>query len=78
MCAEDVEANPDLPLLVGVGVDAGQAVPLEGGFRGAAINTAARLCSQAAAGQVLVTAALAERAGQVRGVVFAAHGAVEL
>ena len=70
--------DPDLPLLVGVGVDAGPAVPLEGGFRGAAINTAARLCSQAAAGQVLVTAALAERAGQVRGVVFAAHGAVEL
>ncbi|MDX6523825.1 MAG: hypothetical protein QOI17_1338, partial [Gaiellales bacterium] len=78
MCAEDVEANPDLPLLVGIGVDAGQAVPLEGGFRGAAINTAARLCSQAAAGQVLITAALAERTGQVPGVVFAAHAAVEL
>lgn len=78
LCAEETEVEPDLPLLVGVGVDAGQAVPLEGGFRGAAINTAARLCSQAAAGQVLVTAGLAARAGDVRGVEFAPHGAVEL
>jgi WD40 repeat protein/class 3 adenylate cyclase len=78
LCAEEAEADPSLPLLVGVGIDCGQAVPLEGGYRGAAINTAARLCSQAAAGQVLVTAALAARAGDVRGVEFAPHGTVEL
>jgi WD40 repeat protein/class 3 adenylate cyclase len=78
LCAEEAEVDRDLPLLVGIGIDAGQAVPLEGGFRGAAINTAARLCSQAAAGQVLVTAGLAARAGDVRGVEFAPHGAVEL
>ena len=78
LCSEEVAENPDLPLLVGVGVDAGPAVPLEGGFRGAAINTAARLCSQAAAGQVLVPATLIGRAGPVRGVVASPHAALEL
>src|SRR5690242_7748279 len=61
LCSEEAAENGDLPLFVGVGVDAGPAVPLEGGYRGAAINTAARLCSQAAAGQVLVPAALMDR-----------------
>ena len=77
-CAEEVEVDPDLPLLVGVGIDAGAAVPLEDGFRGAAINTASRLCSQAAAGQVLVTADLAGSLGSVHGVDFSPHGTVEL
>src|SRR5438477_7914543 len=40
LCAEEIAEHADLPLLVGVGVDAGPAVPLEGGYRGAAINTA--------------------------------------
>ena len=78
VCAEETERAPDLPLLVGVGIEAGPAVPLEGGYRGAAINMAARLCSQAAAGQVLVSADLAHGAGEVRGIDFAPHGAVEL
>jgi peptide/nickel transport system permease protein len=33
----------------------GEAVPVEDGYRGVALNTAARLCSNAGAGQVLVT-----------------------
>ncbi|HEX2587218.1 MAG TPA: adenylate/guanylate cyclase domain-containing protein, partial [Gaiellales bacterium] len=78
LCAEEVAEQPDLPLLVGVGVDAGPAVPLEGGYRGAAINTAARLCSQAAAGQVLVPAALMEAAGALPGLRATPHGALEL
>ena len=78
LCAEEVAEHPDLPLLVGVGVDAGPAVPLEGGYRGAAINTAARLCSQAAAGQVLVPAALMDAAGPLPDVCASAHGALEL
>ncbi|HET6847350.1 MAG TPA: hypothetical protein VFH74_00725 [Gaiellales bacterium] len=78
LCAEEVAEHPDLPLLVGVGVDAGPAVPLEGGYRGAAINTAARLCSQAAAGQVLVPAALMDAAGPLPDVRASAHGALEL
>src|ERR1043166_4567463 len=75
---EEVAADPTLPLLVGVGIDIGEAVPVEDGFRGAALNTAARLCSQAAAGQVLVTTQLADRAGAIPGVRFASAGSVEL
>ncbi len=37
-------ATPSLPLRVGIGLDAGEAVPFEGGYRGAALNLAARLC----------------------------------
>ena len=77
-CAEEMEADPTLPLLVGVGIDAGEAVPVEGGFRGAALNTAARLCSKAAAGQVLVTATVAQRATEIDGIGFVSAGRVEL
>ena len=61
-CVEETEAEPDLPLHVGIGIDAGEAVPVEDGFRGAALNMAARLCSFALAGEVLVTPTLAEQA----------------
>src|SRR5262245_63089223 len=78
VCAEEAAADPDLPLLVGIGIDVGEAVPVEGGFRGAALNTAARLCSQAAGGQVLVTTAVAGQAGEGPGIRFALHGTAEL
>ncbi len=78
VCDEEVAADPTLPLLVGVGIDVGEAVPVEDGFRGAALNTAARLCSQAAAGQVLVTSQVADRAGEIPGVSFASAGSSEL
>jgi hypothetical protein len=35
-----------LPRPVGIGLDAGEATPVEGGFRGGALNRAARLCSR--------------------------------
>jgi class 3 adenylate cyclase len=78
VCADEAAAEAGLPLLVGVGIDVGEAVPVEGGFRGAALNTAARLCSQAAGGQVLVTTRLADRAGDVPGVRFELAGSAEL
>ena len=56
------------PLGVGVGLDAGEAVPTEGGYRGSALNLAARLCSTAAGGQVLATERLVGLAGPVAGV----------
>src|SRR5262249_46317026 len=52
---EATEADPSLPMLVWIGLAAGGAVPLEGGFRGGALNLAARLCSQAAPGEVLAS-----------------------
>src|ERR671925_2122535 len=78
VCEEEVAADPTLPLLVGVGIDVGEAVPVEDGFRGAALNTAARLCSKAAAGQVLVTSQVADRAGAIPGLTFASAGSSEL
>src|SRR4051794_6106794 len=62
----DVPEAEKLP--VGIGVDAGEAVPIHGGFRGAPLNRAARLCSQATAGQVLVTTQIIHLAGHVDGV----------
>src|ERR671930_386549 len=45
----------DLPRGVGIGLDAGEAVPVGAGYRGGALNMAARLCSLARPGQVLAT-----------------------
>ena len=77
-CREATSEDPELPLPVGIGVDCGEAIPVEDGFRGVALNMAARLCSKAAAGQVLVTTQLAEAAGAPVEVVFESRGAVEL
>ena len=49
--ADETVAEPDLPLAVGVGLDAGEAVSVGDGFRGAALNVAARLCAGADAGE---------------------------
>ena len=35
--------DPGLPLTVGIGLDAGEVVPVEGGYRGGALNLAARV-----------------------------------
>jgi class 3 adenylate cyclase len=48
---EETIEDPSLPLTVGIGLDAGEAVPVEGGYRGGALNVAARLCSLARAGE---------------------------
>jgi class 3 adenylate cyclase len=48
--------RPDRPIRVGVGIHAGEAVQTSGGFVGAAVNLAARVCATASAGEVLVTA----------------------
>jgi WD40 repeat protein/class 3 adenylate cyclase len=74
-CAEESVADPAFPLPVGIGIDRGAAVPVEGGYRGVALNMAARLCANAAAGQVLVTRAVAAAAqvGEVE-VGFAERG----
>ena len=63
--AEEALARP-----VGVGLDAGEAVAVEGGFRGGALNRAARLCGLAGPREVLATDAVRELAGQTDGVVY--------
>ena len=39
---DETVADPTLPLAVGIGLDAGEAVPVDGGYRGGPLNLAAR------------------------------------
>ncbi len=60
-----------LALGVGVGLDSGEAVPTEGGYRGRALNTAARLCSIAKPGEILASETVVALAGSDEGFTFA-------
>jgi serine/threonine-protein kinase len=66
------------PLPVGIGLAAGEAIEVEGGYRGGALNLAARLCGLAAAGEVLVTPDIAHLAGTIEGIAFRERGSVRL
>ena len=66
--ADEVALHPGVPLRVGIGVDAGAAVPVERGYRGAALNLAARLCGKASAGEVLASESVLMLAGSVAGI----------
>jgi adenylate cyclase len=46
-----IAGGDDLPLQAGIGLDVGEAVPVGDGFRGRAINMAARLCARAKPGE---------------------------
>jgi len=63
---------------VGMGLDAGEAVPTGGGFRGKALNLAARLCALAAPGEILATEGVAHLAHRVEGVRFVSRRPVRL
>jgi tetratricopeptide (TPR) repeat protein len=76
--AEESAADPELPLAVGIGLDAGEAVQVEGGYRGGALNLGARLCSLAGPGEVLVSAGVIHLARKVEGLAYAERGMVEL
>lgn len=75
---EETLADPTLPLRAGVGIDAGEAVPLEGGYRGGMLNTAARLCALAAPGEVLVTQEVVHLARRIEGLRFIEVGPLRL
>jgi class 3 adenylate cyclase len=67
--------NPALPIRVGVGVHAGEAVPVpEGGYIGSAVNLASRVCAVAGAGEVLVTGTVRSIAQQSIPVTFISRG----
>jgi WD40 repeat protein/class 3 adenylate cyclase len=65
---DESDLDPSLPLAVGIGLDAGEAVPVEGGYRGAALNLAARLCASAGPGEALVSQGVVHLASTVEGV----------
>jgi len=70
-CREPGETGPALPLGIGVGVDSGEAVPLgDGGYRGGALNLAARLCSIAGPGEILASEGVVHLARRVEGLRF--------
>jgi peptide/nickel transport system substrate-binding protein len=70
--------EPAFPLGVGMGLDAGEAVPTQGGYRGASLNLAARLCAIAKPGQVLASDAVVHMAQRVEGLRFARRRPVRL
>jgi len=60
--------GPDGILLpVGIGIDAGEPVAVDQGYRGSALNLAARLCSMAAPGQILASETTVGLAGLLDG-----------
>jgi WD40 repeat protein/class 3 adenylate cyclase/energy-coupling factor transporter ATP-binding protein EcfA2 len=75
---DETERRPSLPFRVGIGLDAGEAVPVEGGYRGGALNLAARLCSNAGPGEVLASQGVLHLARAVDGLTFVDGGALEL
>src|SRR3954452_5855741 len=77
-CAEEIRGDPTLPLRLGIGIDVGEAVAVEGGYRGGALNLAARLCSQAAAGEVLVSEGVVHLARRVDELVYVERGRIAL
>jgi YVTN family beta-propeller protein len=75
---EETLDQPELPLTVGIGLDAGEAVPVHGGFRGGALNLAARLCGQARAGEILASREVAHLARRIDGVRYEDRGSLSL
>lgn len=75
---ERIDGEPALPLAVGIGLDAGEAVPVEGGFRGGALNLAARLCSLAGPGEILASETVVSLARRVEGIRFEERGVKRL
>jgi class 3 adenylate cyclase len=73
---EETLGQPELPLTVGIGLDAGEAVPVEGGYRGAALNLAARLCGQARAGEILATREVTHLARRIEGARYEDRGSL--
>ena len=75
---DEMELDPAIPLRVGIGIDAGEAVPVSDGYRGGALNLAARLCSKAEAGEVLASQGVLHLARATDGLRFIERGEVEM
>ncbi len=71
-------ADAQLPRGIGIGLDAGEAVPVEGGYRGTALNVAARLCAQAVAGEILATETVIRLAARIEGIRYREPKSVRL
>jgi class 3 adenylate cyclase/tetratricopeptide (TPR) repeat protein len=76
--AEQTAIDPSLPLRVGIGLDAGEVVLVENGYRGGALNLAARLSSLAGPGEVLASEGAVHLARRITGLAYVERGLVEL
>ena len=76
-CAAEMRADPSLPLGIGIGIDAGEAVPVAGGYRGGALNLAARLCSVAKRGEVLISDGVVHLARRTDELAYVDRGRLE-
>ncbi len=70
--------DPGLALPVGIGLDAGEAVEVADGYRGGALNLAARLCSIAGPGEILASESVVHLARRVEGVSQLDRGSASL
>jgi class 3 adenylate cyclase len=67
-----------MPLPVGMGLDVGEAIPVEGGYRGGALNLAARLCALAGSGEVLASEGVIHLARKMDDLTYAERGFTQL
>jgi WD40 repeat protein/class 3 adenylate cyclase len=75
---DETVADPTMPLPVGIGLDAGEAVAVENGYRGGALNLAARLCAMAPPAEILASREVVHLARKVEGIVAVDRGPVRL
>jgi DNA-binding NarL/FixJ family response regulator/class 3 adenylate cyclase len=76
--ADATSSDDSLPLPVGIGLDVGEAVAVADGYRGGALNLAARLCGMAQAGEVLATQEVIHLSGRMDGVTYEERGAFKV
>ena len=76
--ADECTLDPSLPLLVGVGLDTGEAVQVADSFIGAALNLAARLCKLAGPQEVLASEGVVHVARKLDGIAYAERGFAQL
>jgi ABC-type transport system substrate-binding protein/class 3 adenylate cyclase len=68
----------ELPRGVGIGLDAGEAIPVANGYRGTALNLAARLCAEAGPGETLASEAVIHLAAKMDGIAYVDARALRL
>jgi ABC-type transport system substrate-binding protein/class 3 adenylate cyclase len=68
----------ELPRGVGIGLDAGEAIPVGSGYRGTALNLAARLCAEAGPGETMASEAVIHLAAKMDGIAYVDARALRL
>jgi len=77
-CLQRTQAAPDLPLPVGIGLHVGEAVEVDGGYRGDAVNLTALICSEAGTGEILASRTVVHLARTIEGVTYFDRGELHL